>query len=370
MYNTTYTSYDKDCLTLSVTIILAVFIVVTILGNGLVCLALYRQPHIRKVTYYPILSLAFADLLCGAIAMPAYIAKKHVVGGWKEGVVCDIFRFSYFFTEYASVVSLTAISLERFISVKMPVKHRMWLTKRKMTAALVVSWFDAAIVSVLPFFWQKKDEKEPCRYNPTKEWSMMVILVNVFFPFLIMLCCHVFTVSYALRVSRRARKPKAVDEAMETVLGASRHTSLERKDAIAAKRERDVTCTLGMVVGAFVICWGPSSFYYFIGMVCPQCFGPSFKQVKQIFNAVVKLLTFANSCLNPLIYCWLNQSLRSAFYHSLLGKKERRRRMILSSQGYSVNSTKPQKNSEEKKRKLLLLCHGESSEYTERITTV
>ena len=292
------TSYDKDCLTLSVTIILAFFIVVTILGNGLVCLAFYRQPHIRKVTYYPILSLAFADLLCGAIAMPAYIAKKHVVGGWKEGVVCDIFRFSYFFTEYASVASLTAISLERFISIKMPLKHRTFVTYRKMTAALVVFWFDAAIISVLPFFWQQKDEKEPCRYNPTKEWSIMVILVNVFFPFLIILCCHVYIVLYALR--RRRNK--------------STNSSAQRCEYF---QNRDLTCTLSIIVGAFVFCWGPSSLYYFIKIKCPQCFGPA---VVPIFNATVKLLTFANSCLNPLIYCGLNRTFKHVLYQTLSGK--------------------------------------------------
>ena len=115
---------DEDALQLSVTIVLAVFIVLSVVGNSLVCFVFYKQPSLRRVVYYPVISLAIADLLCGALAMPAYIAKKHVRGGWWEGFTCDVFRVTYFFTEYASVLSLMTISLERYIAVSRPVTHR------------------------------------------------------------------------------------------------------------------------------------------------------------------------------------------------------------------------------------------------------
>ena len=150
---------DKS-LKICITVILIIIIILTILGNGLVCWVFYRQPHLKGVSYYPILSLAFADILCGVCAMPAYIAKKHVSGGEQERITCDTFRFTYFFSVYASVLSLTAISVERFVAIKMPVRHRTLLTKQKMLAGLLLSWFDAALVSVLPFFWQREDTDE------------------------------------------------------------------------------------------------------------------------------------------------------------------------------------------------------------------
>jgi hypothetical protein len=115
---------DKEALTLSVTIVLSIFILLTVVGNSLVCYVFYKQPNLRRVVYYPIISLAIADLLCGTLAMPAYIAKKHVREGWWEGFTCDVFRFTYFFTEYASVLSLMTISIERYIAVSKPVTHR------------------------------------------------------------------------------------------------------------------------------------------------------------------------------------------------------------------------------------------------------
>ena len=304
---------ENPTLGICVTVILTVIIVLTVLGNGRVCLAFNRQCHSIGVSYYPILSLALADILCGICAMPAYIAKKHIAGGDKERVTCDVFRFTYFFSMYASILSLTTVSLERFIAIKMPVRHRTWLTKRKMIVGLLLSWFDAALVSILPFIWQRNDTEEQCTYRPSREWSMMVILLNVCVPFIIMFACHYYTVCFAIRFSRAKYNAKTA-----TVVVTRRNTneriSEENRQAILMKRERDITRTMAMVLGAFILCWAPSSIYYFLHMVCPQCYQPSFTQVEPVFNAVMKLLTFVNSCLNPFIYCWSNEHFRQAFW--------------------------------------------------------
>ena len=195
-----------------------------------------------------------------------------------------------------------------------------------MIAFLLGSWLCAVTVSVLPFFWRRGNEDEPCIYDPTREWSLMVITVNVFIPFLVMLFCHVYTVSYALRYSRK-RKLELLAKGNNPISPQYEwQPASEKRDKTTVKRERDITRTLGLVVGAFVICWGPSTFYYFIQMVCPHCFEPGFKPIKPIFNAVVKLMTFLNSCVNPLIYYWLNRVLRNALYESLLGKKRVRKK--------------------------------------------
>ena len=73
---------------------------VTVLENGLVCLAFNRQRLLTGVFYYPILSLALADILCVICAMPPYIAKNHTAGSDKEPITCDVFRFPYFFSVY------------------------------------------------------------------------------------------------------------------------------------------------------------------------------------------------------------------------------------------------------------------------------
>ena len=172
--------------------ILAMVMVFTIFGNLLVLFSFYAQPHLRKVKYFPIISLAIADLLCAVTAMPLYITKKNAASGYIDAkLVCDLYRFSYFFTEYASITSLTTISVERFLTIKYPLKYRNSIRARVMICVLIACWIEALIVSTMPFYWRNEKNTE-CRNSPTSSWSLMAISVNVFTPFLIIFSSHCY----------------------------------------------------------------------------------------------------------------------------------------------------------------------------------
>jgi cytochrome bd-type quinol oxidase subunit 2 len=172
--------------------IIAAVMVFTIFGNALVLFAFYVQPHLRKVKYFPIINLALADVLCAVTAMPLYITKKSAASEDIDSrLVCDLYRFSYFFTEYASVMSLMAISIERFLNIKYPLKYRNSVRARVMICVLVACWVEALIVATMPFYWRNEKDME-CRNSPTSTWSLMVISVNVLTPFVFMFTSHCY----------------------------------------------------------------------------------------------------------------------------------------------------------------------------------
>lgn len=292
----------------AITIVLAILIFISVVGNSLVCYAFVIQPRLRRILYYPVLSLAVADVLCGLVAMTSYLAKKHVFGGTKERVVCDISRFSYFVTEYASVLSLAIISVDRLLAIVRPLTYKTTVTSRRMKAALAVAWFDASFIASLPFFWRKS--RGSCSFRATREWSAMVILINVFVPFLVIFLSQACVYAIAIKhsISIKMQRDVAIQASM-------RRGSTPQTEAWVL--ERKATVTLSVVVGLFVLCWGPSSFYYFLKAVDPEHFSGTFGRKQELFNAVVKLLTFANSCFNPVIYAWMNKDFRRAFLRVL-----------------------------------------------------
>ena len=91
------------------------------------------------------------------------------------------------------------------------------------------------------------------------------------------------------------------------------------------KIEKRATISFSVVVGIFIICWGPSTIYYFSGNVSPELFADqSFQRYESIVSATMKILTFCNSFMNPVIYFWLNIDFRKAFIRIL--KRERQMR--------------------------------------------
>lgn len=296
----------------AITIVLAILIVLSVLGNSLICSAFVIQPRLRRALYFPVLSLAIADILCGLVAMTSYLAKKHVFGGKKEQVVCDISRFSYFVTEYASVFSLTIISVDRALAIIRPLTYKTTVTSKRMKTVLGVAWCYAIVVSSLPFYWRTNKSRK-CSFRPTNAWSISVIIVNVLLPFLIILMCQASIYVIAIKHSLSIKKQRQI--VLRTGRNSTRRASTPRTEAWVI--ERKATISLSCVIGLFIICWGPSSFYYFLQKVSPGQFSGTFGDRQGTFNAVVKLLTFANSCFNPMIYAWMNNDFRHAFMRVL-----------------------------------------------------
>ena len=142
-------SYRTNFPRTSLVIILGVLLFGTVVGNSIVCFAIRSHPALRHVAYLSIFSLATADLLVGFVAIPSYILKKF---DWHEPlqtIICDGFRSTYFLTSYASVLSLSLISVERLIAIRKPLDHMTIVTRVIVVMALFVAWFHAMIVSSL-----------------------------------------------------------------------------------------------------------------------------------------------------------------------------------------------------------------------------
>lgn len=263
----------------------------TVLGNCVVCFAIYNHPALRHVTYLSIFSLAIADSLAGLVAMPSYILKKFTWDEPTQTIVCDIFRSSYFLTGYASILSLSVISVERLIAVRNPLNHITIVSRRRVVLALVFAWVDALLVSSLPFFpWEQDNPYKECTYSPTHWWSIMVIITNVMTPFLVIVICYSF-----MYITAQSHVKKMSQ--------SSRQLSHNNKNAAKNHKERRANITIMIVIGVFVVCWFPSCFYYFLQKTCPECFPETFKAKQSLVNALVKVLTFASSFVNPIIYC-------------------------------------------------------------------
>ena len=282
--------------TIPLVVILGVLSCAIVLGNSLVCYAVYSRRGLHSVTYFPIVSLAIADLLVGLVAMPSYMMKKLMTGGQPGAVVvCDLFRFSYFVSGYASILSLCIISIERLIVIRSPLTSAYIVTPRRVTLALLFVWLDALVISALPFFPWPGNESGECHFRPTRWWSIMVIATNVITPFLFIVTCYVCIYGIAKSHARKIRDER------RSVRNA--HNSRNSK----ANR------TVMIVIGVFIISWFPSSVYYFLQGICPACFPDSFNSVRSLVNALVKLLTFNSSLFNPVIYCWRDREFRQAF---------------------------------------------------------
>ena len=102
--------------------------ITSIIGNGLVCIAAYRNPNLRSTTNLYIIALAVSDLLCATIEMPL-ASSTLVIGRWDFGdVVCEIQGFVDVFTTYATPATLGLTAVNRYVKIVKTAKHKKYFS--------------------------------------------------------------------------------------------------------------------------------------------------------------------------------------------------------------------------------------------------
>lgn len=94
------------------------------------------------------------------------------------------------------------------------------------------------------------------------------------------------------------------------------------KEKLEMKRERKAARTLGIITGAFIMCWLP---FFIIALTAPLV-GEAAKNIPPELMSFVLWLGYANSLLNPILYTIFSPDFRNAFQKILFGKYSKKYR--------------------------------------------
>lgn len=182
----------------------------------------------------------------------------------------------------ASILHLCFISLERYICISSPLTYHDKMTTPKVLVAIFCIWLFSIFMAVLKLIvWSV----------PPPAYELTVSISCFFIPLSVMLVCY-------MKMYKAARHQ--IKKMILTVHGSPKRFLLS-KELKAAK-------TVGAVIGAFVICWGP---FFVLNLIYGLCKGCSPLPEESVLAA--KWLHYVNSVLNPIIYACMNKDFRSAF---------------------------------------------------------
>ncbi|KAK0133824.1 5-hydroxytryptamine receptor 1F [Merluccius polli] len=111
----------------------------------------------------------------------------------------------------------------------------------------------------------------------------------------------------ARRKSRRSESRRSESSRSESYRSESRRGQFYQGPRISGTRERKAASTLGMILGAFVICWLPFFVKEVIVNTCASC------SISTEMADFLTWLGYVNSLINPLIYTIFNEDFKKAF---------------------------------------------------------
>ncbi|XP_068760990.1 melatonin receptor type 1C-like [Montipora capricornis] len=286
--------------------------VLSLTGNTLVCIAVFKNVRLRSTTNLYIVALALSDLLSGIFVMP-FVCGVLIASKWIFGdVACQLHAFFNLFVIYVSPLTMGLTAVNRYVRMCKPDEiYRRWFSKRKSIALLTSAWIVVACYVAVPRFAGFQEHRfipgyAQCSIEHHSHAGKMIhyCIVLVLF-FLTPLVATVFCYRKVGKMIRQHNENASTNIQQGVNTGISRH-------------EINISKSLFAVVFAFMVCWVP----FWIIVILRRFF--FVEKMPRNVELVCKFLLYFSNTINPFVYAGMNSAFRGEFRKLLLCKRCRK----------------------------------------------
>ena len=281
--------------------------ILALLGNILVCIAVYRNTRLRTTTNLYIIALAVSDLLSAIFVMP-FSAGALISGRWPFGKrVCEMNGYLTAFVVCVSPVTMGLTALNRYVRIcKSDQQYKRFFSPRKSRILLASAWVVVAFHFMLMTFITRLQEY---RFVPGYALCLNVHLnkVGTSIHYVVVLGLF-FVLPLALTIFSYR---KVLQKIREHNMGAAQALQQQAKISGISSREIRISKSLFVVVFAFMVCWVP---LWVVNLLS------RFRIVANMPRNVELICAFClclSNAINSFIYAGMNPLFRKEFRNIL-----------------------------------------------------
>lgn len=268
-------------LSVTTTTIAAILCTLTTPGNLLICWAIIKDPtkELKSSFNYLVLNLAIADLITGLVTEPSFVVF-HI----REAKVYEVMNriaivhIAYFISCTASMLSISALATERYLTVTS--KYRRTCSRSKAIAASVMIWIFSIAVSFV--------------YFAIGFYTFVFIFANL------IVIATLVTITYAY-----VRIYQSLHANVEQ--GVTTKNDRFRKQRL--KYEKKATRSFLLVLFAFICCNVSSCVMVYVILFCDVCSCETIHWLRDLQF----LMALLNCAANQFLYAWRMPTFVRAF---------------------------------------------------------
>ena len=249
----------------------------------------------KSTTYLLILNMACGDLVISVSTCVSITKYMLFISHWPSGsfgaVLCKLSLYVAIVSFLGCIFSLVGITIDRFMAVSQPMKHKPWSKWTKITIPVI--WVTSFLLP-LNILLEVKDtvySRETKCTDVTITFITVIITAFCFlFPFTVMATLYPM-ISYRLW---RRKVPGEFNA---------------RQQQMANRTARRVTAMMITVMVVFFVCWAP---HFAFSWLHPFAVHLAVKLPLWLIPFTIWLKVF-NCAMNPVIYAIFNESFRKGF---------------------------------------------------------
>ena len=270
-----------------------------LVGNFLVIAVVYRRRELRRTeTHIFIVNLSLTDISVALLCMPFSIITAVTQNWIFSNALCQLNGFLNVFFLLTSILTLTAISVHKYIGVVQPTKKKIFTRKRTIFAVLWV-WFQALLTALTPIVGWNSYEHIPgrtqCSVKVPRD-NKVIELTN---------CLFIIVCGFVIPLGIISFSYLKIFQTVKIHTKRVRSHSFGEEQS-AFLNESRITITLFIILAVFLGCWTPFSVLTIYATLAGS-------ELPKYFSVAAYWLGFLNSAMNPVIYALRTKEFRQGY---------------------------------------------------------
>ena len=277
---------------IGITFAYCLILIVSLAGNTLIGIIVYKTKTIRKPINFFIVNMAISDLLFPIIVIPGQIQDLYtdswLIGGPLGQALCKLFYFFADLSGAVSVQSVVLIAVDRFGAVVFPLRSPL-ISSKLCPFFILATWIVAIAVNSPELFVNKLVEHPEglfCEYHwnevfgessSSENYVTSYVIVFMFIPLVLIAILYII-------IYLKLKSQKIPGE-------QSANAGQQRQ-----QRERNVLKMAIAIVLGFAVCWLPLAIFLFIALFAHsiqwRCLCSQFFESSKFYHKSLYLFNF------------------------------------------------------------------------------